>query len=236
MSHTDGRWTQGSASSDLTIFIGADKFVDFAAVATLPAAPAAGLLYKTVGNNAVAKFFASLDLLLRSGQFATAAFSQSQFGTAAAQPGPSSVAGTSGPLALNPGFPPVTAANMSTVGGTVGAAPMTGPLPKGIQINSFDVVYQVLGLAAAAATVGLTRTKFVNLAAPVVSNIVALGANGLPTVIGAQPQVTTVTVTSPAMIVPVGDTEVILNVNLTGGATGTVNFYGVNLNCSFNFN
>lgn len=236
MSYTDERYSQGTANTDLTIFIGADQFIDFAAVATLPAAPAAGLLFKTVGNNAAAKFFACLSLLLRSGQFASAAYSQSQFGTAAAQPGPSSVAGTSGPLALNPGFPPITAANMSTVGGTIGAAPMTGPIPKGIQINSVDVVYQVLGLAAAVATIGLTRTKFANLAAPVVSNIVALGANGLPTVIGAQPQVTTVAVTTPAMIVPVGDVEVILNVNLTGGATGTVNFYGVNLNCSFNFN
>src|SRR6266567_4198733 len=186
MSYTDSRWTQGSPNTDLSIFVGADQFIDFAAVATLPAAPAAGLLFKTVGNNAVAKFFASLSLLLRSGQFATAAYSQEQFGTAAAVPGPSSVAGTSSPLALQPGFPPVTAANMATVGGTLGTGFLSGPIPKGIQINSYDVIYQVLTLAAATATTGLTKTKFVNLVAPVVTNIVALAANGLPTVIGAQ--------------------------------------------------
>ena len=126
---------------------------------------------------------------------------------------------------------------MATVGGTVGGAGvMSGTIPKGIQINSIDVIYQVLALAAATATVGVTKTTFVNLVAPVVANIIAVGTNGLPTAIGAQPQVTNVAVTTPAMIVPTSPTEVIVNVNLTGGATGTVNFYGVNINLSYNYN
>jgi hypothetical protein len=105
-----------------------------------------------------------------------------------------------------------------------------------MQINSIDVIYQVLAVNAAAATLGLTKTAFTNSFAPVVTNLVALGANGLPTVIGAQPQVTNVAVPSPVMIVPVLDTQILLNINLTAGAGGTVNFYGAVLKCSFNFN
>jgi hypothetical protein len=237
MSHTDGTWTQGLATSGLQVFIGASQFKDFAGLATFPAAPAAGLIYQVVPATDACKFFVDIMAFLRAAVYPTAALAQQQFGTAAAQPGPSAVSGTSGPLALQPGYPPITAANMATVGGTVGGAGvMSGVIPKGIQINSIDVIYQVLALAAAAATIGVTKTAFVNLVAPVVTNIIALAANGLPTVIGAQPQVTNVPVTTPAMIVPASPTEVIVNVNLTGGATGTVSFYGINVNYSYNFN
>lgn len=239
MSYTDGAWEQGSPNTDLQIFIGATQLIDFAAVATLPAAPAAGLLYKVVPATDAAKFFASISALLRKGQYASPARSQEQFGTAAAEPGPSLVANTSGPLALTPGYPPITAADMATVGGTVGGAGIQrGPIPKGLQINSVDVIYQVLALAAAAVTFGLTTTDFSNLVAPVVSNIIALGAHSLPTAIGAEPQVTNIPVPSPAMIVPPtgDDRELIANLNITAGGTGTVNVYGIVLNCSYNLN
>jgi hypothetical protein len=237
MSHTDTQWTQGISTGGASLFIGAAQFKDFAGLATFPASPAAGLIYQTVPATDVCKFFATADLLLRAAVYPTAGSAQQQFGTAAAVPGPSTVAGTSGPLALLPGYPPILAANMATVGGTVGGAGiMSGAIPKGIQIDSIDVIYQVLALAAATATVGVTKTAFTNLVAPVVTNIIALAANGLPTVIGAQPQVTNVAVASPAMIVPTTDTEVVVNVNLTGGATGTVNFYGVVLNMHYNYN
>lgn len=233
MGYTDGTWDQGTPQPDLRIFVGADQFTDFAALATLPATPAPGLLFKTVPATDAAKFFSSLPgLLLRSGVFATPAGTQEQFGTAAAQPGPSLVAGTSGPLALIQGKPPMTAAQMATIAGS-----RSGPQPKGIQINSVDVIYQVLALAAAAATIGLTTTQFPAIsAAPIVTNLIPLGLNGLLLPIDAHPIVVNVPVPSPAMIVPTNDTEVILNINFTGGATGTVNFYGAVLNCSFNLN
>jgi hypothetical protein len=231
MSTTDGKWEQYTASTDLTLFLGADQFTDFAAVATLPAAPAAGLLFKTVPATDAAKFFVTAEgLLLRSGQFAT--FGQDAFGTAAAVPGPSLVSGTSGPLAQIVGRPPMTAAQMTTIHGS-----LAGPPPKGVQINSVDIIYQVLTLAAATATVGLTTTTFSGVAsAPVVTNLIALGANGLPTAVAAHPTVTNVVVPTPAMIVPTVDTQVILNINLTAGATGTIDFIGAVLKCSFNFN
>jgi hypothetical protein len=236
MPYTDGRWSAGTPGSDMQIFFGASQWKDFAVLATFPAAPAAGLIYQTVPSGDACKFFLDLGLLLRSGEYATPAGSQEQFGTAAALPGPTTVANTGSPLGLLPGYPPILAANMATVGGTIGGAGIQrGPVAKGIQINSIDVIYQVLTVAAAAATVGLTKTAFANLVAPVVTNLIALGANGLPTAIGAQPQDTSVVVASPAMIIPSTDTEVILNVNLTAGAGGTINFYGVAVNCSFNF-
>jgi hypothetical protein len=104
-----------------------------------------------------------------------------------------------------------------------------------MQINSIDVIYTVAALAAAVATVGLTTTTFANATAPVVTNLIALAANGLPTAVQATPYVKNVAVATPAMLIT-ADTEVIANVNFTGGATGTVDFYGIVVHCSFNFN
>ena len=116
------------------------------------------------------------------------------------------------------------------------AGPVTGIVAKGIQIDSVDVIYQVLTDATAvAATIGLTKTTFSNLVAPVVTNLIALAAHGLPVVIGAQPQVTNVAVTTPA-IIQAADTDVLLNINLTGGTGGTIKFYGAVIKAHYNFN
>jgi len=240
MPDTAGRWTSSTSYPDLQIFVGALKFKDLAGLATTPATIATpGLLWQLVPAGDTCIFAAQLDeLLLRSGVYATAAYTQRQFGTAASVPGPSSVSGTSGPLSLpgsgSPnyqGFPPIPGASMATLAG-----PVSGPSVKGIQIDSTDVIYQVLADATAvAATVGLTKTTFSNLAAPVVTNLIALGANGLPVVIGAQPQVTNVAVASPAMI-QAADTEVLLNINLTGGTAGTIKFFGAVIKAHYNFN
>ena len=232
MGYTDGKWTQGTPQTDLALFIGADQWTDFAGLATNPATPAAGLLYKIVPSTDASLFFVTPEgLLLRALSYASTALDQEQYGTAASVPGPSTVANTGSPSGLLIGHPPLTQAQMATLGNI-----QRGPIPKGIQINSVDVIYQVLAVTAVAATVGLTTTKFANLVAPSVANLIALAANGLPTAIGAQPQVTNVVVPAPAMITPNVDTQVILNINLTAGNGGTINFYGAVLKCSFNFN
>jgi hypothetical protein len=238
MPHTDGRWTSGTSFPDLQIFLGATRFKDAAGVATFPATIATpGLYFQTVGAGAAAIFVCDIaELLLRSGVFATPQYDQEQYGTAASVPGPSAVANTSGPLALPgsgapyyQGFPPIPGASMATLAG-----PVTGPSQKGIQIDSVDAIYQVLTDATAvAATIGLTKTNFANLVAPAVTNLIALGAHSLPVVIGAQPQVTNVAVTTPAMIVA-ADTEVLLNINLTGGTAGTIKFYGAVVKAHYN--
>jgi len=229
MGYTDGRWTQGTSNPDLQLFVGADQFRDSAGLAVLIQG-AAGISYYNVPAADACKFISTPDLYLRSGVFATAAYDQEQFGTAAAVPGPSLVAGTSGPLALPGPFPPIPGAQMATVAGSVG-----GPSVKGLQIDSIDVIYQVLTIAAALATVGVTKTNFANAVAPAVSNIIALGANGLPTAVAAQPTVTNVANLNPTMI-QAADSQILLNLNLTAGAGGTIQFYGIVIKAHFNLN
>lgn len=232
MGHTDGRWTQGTSTPGFELFLSSLKFKDLAGLATTPTSIATpGLIFQTVPAGDASKFVVDLGAFLREAVYATAAYDQEEFGTAAAVPGPSTVAGTSGPLAIPSPFPPIPGAAMATVAG-----PTSGPAAKGLQIDSIDVIYQVLADATAvAATLGLTKTSFANLVAPVVVNLIALAANGLPVVIGAQPQVTNVAVPTPAMIVAT-DTEVLLNINLTGGTAGTIKFYGAVVKGHFNFN
>lgn len=238
MSQTQGRWTAKTPFPDLQLFLGADKFTDAAALATTPTTIATpGLMFKTIPAGDACILFSSIPYaMLRSGVYATPQFDQEQYGTAASVPGPTSVAHTSDPLAEpNPatpyfqGFPPTLAASMTTLAGAT-----AGPQPKGIQIDSVDVIYQVLTDATAvAATIGLTKTVFANLAAPVVTDLIALGAHSLPVVIGAQPQVTNVAVATPGMIVA-ADTELLLNINLTGGTAGTIKFFGAVIKAHYN--
>jgi len=158
MSGTLGLNTQRTAFTDMSIFFGADKFTDIAGFAALTN-PLPGFLQRTVPAGDASTFVASLPLTFRTGMLATPAISQEQFGTAGPPPvpGPSSVAGTSGPLAMPGGFPPYTSSQLPTVVGG-----QSGSSAKGIQINSMDVIYKVLTVAAAAAQCALYATKFVN--------------------------------------------------------------------------
>jgi hypothetical protein len=239
---TQGTWEQQGSQPDLQIFIGAQRFKDLAGLATTPATIATpGLIWQLVPAGDACIFVADLtELLLRSGVFANplwtgananAGASQEAFGTAAAVAGPTAVANTRDALGTYPGRPPYPGANLDTITGGV-----NGPQPKGMQIDSVDVIYQVLADATAvAATMGLTKTTFSNLAAPVVTNLIALAANGLPVIVGAQPQVKNVLVPSPAMIVA-ADTQVLLNINLTGGTAGTIKFFGAVVKAHYNLN
>ena len=236
MSQTQGRWTAKTPFPDLQLFIGADQFKALGGAAAL-ALDGVGLLEATVTAGSTTNFVASLaQLLLRSGVYASSQYDQEQYGTAASVPGPSLVANTNDPLAEpNPsapyyqGFPPTPGADMTTLAGAT-----SGPQPKGIQIDSVDVIYQVLADATAvAATIGLTKTTFSNLAVPVVTNLIALANNGLPVIVGADPQIKNVAVPTPGMIVA-ADTEVILNINLTGGTAGTIKFFGAVIKAHYN--
>ena len=237
MPHTDGRWTAGTSFPGFELFLGADRFTDMAALATTPATLAtAGLLFKTVPSTDASIFVSSIGQFLREALYANAAYDQEQFGTATQAapslvvPGPSTVSGTGGPLGLPQGQPPMTSSQLATISGNY----VGGPGKKGLQIDSVDVIYQVLTVAASAATMGLTSTNFVNLVAPAVTNIIALAANGLPTATAAQPAVTNVAVASPAMIVAL-DTELLLNINLTAGSGGTIKFYGACIKGHYQF-
>ena len=229
MSHTQGKFTQDGAANDLQIFLGASAFVDTAGHAVFTVG-GPGLASQNLASTLAGTLYATrMDLYKRTGEYATPAGSQEQFGTAASVPGPTAVANTSGPLAQK-GYPPTIGTSMSTLAG-----PATEPIPKGIQIDSVDVIYAVGAVNAAAATMELTKTKFVNGVAPAVVDLIALGVNGLPVVAAAQPYVTNVKVTTPVMLTD-SDSQIILNVNLTAGSGGTITFYGAVLHCSYNLN
>jgi hypothetical protein len=236
MSFTDGRWEGGTSFPDKQFFVGAESFIDTSAHAVVSSS-GAGLFSLNLASTLAGTFFANPGLLLRTGVLASS-YDQEQFGTAAGVAGPSSVANTSGPLGLPPGFPPISQANMATIAGSLngtGTGIQRGPIPKGTQIDSIDVIYTAATVAASVATLGLTKTVFTNGNAPAVTNLIALGANGLVTAAAANPKVVNVLVPTPSMITDM-DAEPIINVNLTAGAGGTITFYGVVLHCHYNFN
>lgn len=223
---TGGQLLADTPNTDGEIFLapGAD-FQPTAGTAPLTTA-GAGLLYSLIAASQTCNLFARISELLRTGQVPNY---QEQFGTAASVPGPSAVPNTSDPLALQ-GIPPIKNLQMPTITGGI-----RGYIPKGLQINWIDIIYQVLGANLTSVTFGLTNTVFKNAVAPAVSNIVALGANGLTTAVAAQPTRTRITVVAPAFTVADGS-ELIANLNTVTPAGSTVKFYGAILGVSFNLN
>lgn len=219
--------------TDGQIFLGASELLPLVAASAPFASAAAGKYTLNVPASTTANLFANLNQILRTGRLGSTLYDQQQFGTAASQPGPSSVSNTSGPSGLS-GRPPITGANLPTLIG-----PVRGAIPKGLQVNSIDVIYQVTVLALTSATIGLTATQFgaagAGAVAPIVTNLITLGANGLPTAVAANPVTTRVPVATPAFTIT-PETELILNLNFVTPATSLVSVYGAVLNTSYNFN
>lgn len=229
MPNTDQFWMGDTPFPDMEVFVGASEFKDLAAVATFASA-GPGLLTLNLATAAAGNFFANITAALkRTGMYGSTVLNQQQFGTAASQPGPSQVSGTSDPEGVR-GFPPFTANRLPTLVG-----PQTGPIPKGFQVNSVDVLYTVSTVNAGLAQIGFTNTNFVDNVAPNVVNLIALGANGMPTAFRTNTYRFNVPVPTPAFITAL-DSSAILNVKLTAGSGGTINFYGCVLKTSFNFN
>lgn len=240
--NTQGPISSSTPNTDGQIWIGASSFTPLVAASAVPASAGAGLLTLNIPASTTANIFAELNAILRTGQLATAARNQRNFGTSAGVPGPSGVSGTSGPLALptsvgaaGQGFPPwPSSVNPTLTGGLHGA------LGKGLQINWADLIYEVDTGAITSVTFGLTQTKMPAIgtpAAPVVTNIIALGANGLPVAANTAGQATRTRITNTApVMLNVDAGEIIINANFVAPAANTVKFYGVVLGCSFNYN
>lgn len=229
MSFTQQQWTQAMPFTDGQIFYGVSAFQDTAGIVTTRSLPSAGLLAYTLSASHAYAFATELNEMLRTGFQINY---QEQFGTTGPPPvaGPTSVTHTSDPLALPQQIPPILKASLPTIAGA-----RTGYQVKGVQINWVDVIYLVSGAALTAATIGLTSTQFQNNTAAVVTNIITLGSNGLPTAIQTNPYVTRVTPATPLFVTTL-DSELILNINLTTTTSGTGYFYGCNVGVSFNFN
>lgn len=233
MSATDGRWEGATPFTDGQVFI-RDAFQVLSGAPVWTRA-GAGLLSLNGVASATTNLMACVDQLFRTGQLATAAISQEQFGTAALQPGPSSVANTGGPSALPPGFPPwLNSVNPALTGG------LKGPIPKGFQVNYIDTILEIDTLALTSATVGLTLTKFAAAgaaAAPIVSNLLALANNGLPVATNTAGQATRTRVIPTLLQFNIADaSEMILEYNFVTPATSTFKFYGAVLGVTFNYN
>lgn len=232
--NTQGPISSATPNTDAQIWAGASSFTGLVAASAVPASAGAGLWTLNIPSSTTANLFSELNEILRTGQFASANRNQRQFGTAALVPGPSGVANTSGPLAIA-GYPPFTnATNPIRTGG------LTGPLGKGLQINWVDVIYEVDTGAITSVTFGLTQTKMPAAGAsgaPVVTNIIALAANGLPVALNTVGQATRTRITNPAPAMLTTDGgEIIANLNFVVPAANSVKLYGCIFGCSFNFN
>lgn len=208
MSYTEGRWTQAGASQDMKVFLGASEFKDTANLATTAFAPGPPALFSwhTTGASV---FVMNIDDIMR------------KTGEAVDTGG---ITGTPDPLGLG-GIPPIPSSSLPTLKG-----PTVGFQKKGMMITAIDVIYKV-AVALTVATVGIVETKFVNNTAPVTTNILAIAANGLPTAIQAQPYVFHIPIVVPSFITD-PDASVLAVINMTG----TVDLYGMELYCTYNFN
>jgi hypothetical protein len=191
--------------ANVEFFVGAASFRDVAGLAAVASA-GAGLFAQTLAAAQAGTFYADLADYLRKTDL-----------------GP--ISGT--------GIPPQTTSQLATVSGNT--ITTSGQSYKSLQINSISVIYTNTVANLAVATVGLTKTKFVDTTAPLVTNLLALGSNGLPVAFQTTPHVKNVLLTIPAVVGDT-DTSLVLNVNLTAGAGSVVTFYGVSLHCQDNTN
>jgi len=228
---TSGQFLQDSPVADGQIFLG--PFTGLALVG--------GNTTNNINQNngANANFFnlngasttynivANLTNILRTG---TAPNYQEQFGTAALQPGPSSVANTSDPLNLT-GMPPIKKAVLATLTGG-----SNGFIAKGMQINWIDLIYATGANAVTSVFASLDAIKFANNVAPVVTNLFNnYGGASFPTAAQTNPYVARATITNPSFLVTT-DSTFQVNIQVITGATATTSFYGIVLGVSFNFN
>lgn len=225
---TQGFFEAATPFNDGQIFIGPNLFTSPGVNYNLFIA--AGTHYEYAACTSASSSYivtGTVPLLYRTGMFATPNLNQEQFGTAALQPGPSSVSGTSGPSGVI-GYPPFTSAN-----NPIKAGGATGAIPKGIQINWADVIYSPGANPITNASLYVYTTNFVNNAAPVQTALVT--STTLPNAAQTNPYVSRVNAATPGFIVT-GDSQLHLQFLFNTGATATLNFYGIVLGVSFNFN
>lgn len=232
--HTRNRWTQDTPNTDGIISLGAPNFVITVGGinSVILSTDGSGIISfsNTTGGNTT-NYVSNLTSILRTGMYATPNLNQQQFGTAALQPGPSSVANTSDPSGIR-NFPPYANSKNPIYGGITN---ISGVTPKGIQINWADVIYSPGANAISSLKLGIAATQYVNNVAPSVTSIIAYGTNGLPVAAQTNPYVSRVNVTTPNFTIT-NDTMVNIQVQVITGATATFNFYGVVLGVSFNYN
>ena len=253
MPGTDSTWSQDTANNDLEIFISGYEFRDVNALAAYSMDASAVIMLTAAASQTVQIAASAVAFLKRTGMYATPGAAQQQFGTAASMPGPSQVAGTSDPEGIR-GYPPflvgAPAANppyYSAAGGTKLATligPQAGPVPKGCQLNSIDVIYSVPGSGnLTSAVIQANAFNFVNNQATSTgqTKLIANAQNGLLLAAQANPYRINIPVPTGSGAVQPGmlitpDTSLQFALTIACSTTATLRFYGIVAKCSFNFN
>jgi hypothetical protein len=142
---------------------------------------------------------------------------------------------------------PIAANIFTTPAGVSGPPPFTGitqltavtaPRPKGILFKAIYPVYQLTTAAQTTNTIGLTKTTFANVTAPVVTNIIANANNGLAVATNAQPYVTPIPVPVASQVYQTSRfTEYVIEWDITpSGATAIALLFGIFIDVSYNLN
>ena len=230
MPRTRSNYNQDLAFNDGYIWIPPEQFTATSGTSALTL-NAKGDFSANVGASQTVAYIASVKELLRTGfNFIT----QENYGTSTGPfPGP---ANSSDPDASIAGYP----GGASGWGNSTASqlVPRTTYLPKGTQINDITFIEEITGAALTTHTCGLSKTVFPTAGTPaalVVTDIIAVGANGLPTATNANPQSTKVAVATPAMVVT-DMTGLIIALNVTTAVSGAYRLYGAMLHLNFNFN
>lgn len=213
MARTHSFFAQDTSFPDGVIFVGPHKFAATTGAVTL-ASTGHGNFSANVAAATSVVLVATLDdsIAIRTGY---ADFIEEAFGNQKRGSGDFT------------GYPPLSNAKLYDTSQTY--------RKKGIQINDVTLVYSIAGAALTSQTLGLTNTLFSNNVAPVVTNLIAQGANGLATAVQTQPYVTKIAVPSPQFIVT-DLTQYQLELDITTPVSSTYDLLGAFLHVNLNFN
>ena len=113
--------------------------------------------------------------------------------------------------------------------------PRTAFKIKGIQLLSFDVIYQVIGAPLTTHTCQVNTALYTNGNVAAITNNLASNPNGLTTAISTNVAVVNVPVPNqPFLILP--DQDQWIEINVVTAAGGTYNIWGVDALINYNYN
>lgn len=237
--HTAGWVTQDQPNSDGQIFISANDSA-LSAGLTIAAAGTSGYIGPQIpAATAGATITQNISsLLLRTGILNSNTFStnrsQEAFGTANG-PGPSSVAGTSGPSAFGPSsvIAPVLKANLATLIGS-----KAGSTAKGIQINWIDILYHIATANATSITAALSQLTTAVGADATPTSAAIIAATALSLVFNSTTaKMHRQRLTPPTLAMLIADGSTLqLSYAITTPAASVVTIAGAILGVSYNFN
>jgi hypothetical protein len=135
------------------------------------------------------------------------------------------------PLGMR-GYPPYLGKNLPTL-----INPLTRSVPKGVQINSVDVL---IGSNAnltftTAPQFGLWVTNYIDNAAPIATPLIPLGTNGIPATYNSIWRKTNIPVAVPNFLITSGS-DVVANLTAVTPGPGQLFLNGFIFHCSFNLN